>query len=300
MPPPESIRRAPPPGAPAGALDRRAVARHFARAAKDYDAAAAPLQEVRAELLSRLDYFGLAPHVVLDLGAGTGQGARALRRRFRSALVIATDVVPAMLRAAARHARWPHRFSRIVANACALPLPDASCDLVVANLALEWCGETDPALAEVHRVLKPRGLFLFSTLGAGTLRELRECWATAGRTAHVHDFLDMHDLGSALARAGFAEPVLDVQAYTRSFDTLRALGEALRRAGAGNAHAARARGLTGRAALEAATHAYEARRRGGQLPATFEVIYGAAFAGEPRQRAPRGEVVVPLRRPTSR
>lgn len=300
MPPPEFIRRAPPPGAPAGTLDRRAVARHFARAARRYDEAAAPLQEVRTELLSRLDYFGLAPRIVLDLGAGTGQGARALRRRFRDSLVIALDVVPEMMRMAARQARWPHRFARVVGNACALPLADASCDLVVANLALEWCGETDPALAEVHRVLKPRGVFLFSTPGTGTLRELRESWATADRSARVHVFPDMHDLGSALARAGFAEPVLDVQTYTHGFDSLRALGEALRGAGAGNAHAARLRGLTGRARAAAATRAYETLRQGGHLPATFEVVYGAAFAGEPRGHGSPGEVVVPLRRPLSR
>ncbi|MGD9599655.1 MAG: malonyl-ACP O-methyltransferase BioC [Steroidobacteraceae bacterium] len=276
----------PPPDTPSAALDRHAVVRHFARAAAQYDANAAALREVRAELLSRVDYFGLEPRVVLDIGAGTGQCARALRRRFRRARVLAVDLVPAMLQAGARHARWPRRFTRIAGDACALPLRDSSCELIVANLALEWCGDLDLALAELRRVLAPPGVFLFSTLGAGTLRELRESWLTADRSAHVHDFVDMHDLGSALARAGFAEPVLDVEDYTHGFASLRALGESLRGLGAGNAHTGRARGLTSPARLAAASAAYETRRLDAQLPATFTVVYGAAFAGIMRSRRP--------------
>lgn len=287
MPPPEPLL--PPDGRPPSpdwpracsppAIDRAAVARHFARAAAHFDAAAEPLREVRDELLSRTGFFGLAPRVILDLGAGTGQGTRALRRAFPRALVTALDLAPAMLAVAARRARWPRRFARLAGDACFLPLRTGSCDLVVANLVLQWCADPDRALAEVRRVLSPQGVFLFSTLGPGTLRELRESWAAADRAPHVHDFIDMHDLGSALARAGFAEPVLDVEQYARGFATLAALAGALRALGARNAHAARPRGLTGRRRHAAVLAAYEGQRRDGLLPATFEVVYGAAFAG---------------------
>lgn len=292
MPPPEIPSQA----ATRLTLDRAAVARHFARAAARYDEAAVPLREVREELLSRVEFFGLTPGVVLDLGAGTGQASHALRRRFRGALVVALDLAPAMLAVAARRARWPRRFERVAGDACALPLRAGSCDLVVANLALPWCADLDLALAEVRRVLAPRGLFLFSTLGTATLRELRESWAAADSAPHVHDFVDMHDLGSALARAGFAEPVLDVEQYARRYRTFAEMAGALRAAGAQNAHAARARGLTGRARLAAARATYERQRHEGLLPATFEVVYGAAFAGEPRAARPPGEYVVPLER----
>ncbi|HQZ80080.1 MAG TPA: methyltransferase domain-containing protein [Steroidobacteraceae bacterium] len=277
MSPPES----PSHGLPYPALDRAAVARNFARAAAGFDIAAAPLGEVREELLSRIGFFGITPGVVLDLGAGTGQAARALRRRFRRAFVIALDASPAMLSVAARRARWPRRFERIAGDACALPLRDGSCDLVIANLSLPWFVILDLALTEVRRVLAPRGLFLFSTLGPATLRELRESWAAADRAPHVHDFADMHDLGSALARAGFIEPVLDVEQFTRRFHTLHEIATALRATGTQNAHAARARGLTGRGRFAVAQEAYERQRLEGLLPATFEVVYGAAFACEP-------------------
>lgn len=278
MPPPESS----PPRPPPPALDRAAVARQFARAAARFDAAAQPLHEVRDELLSRLGFFALDPGVVLDLGAGTGLATRALRRRFPRALVLGLDLSPAMLGQAARRARWPRRFARLAGDGCALPLRAGSCDLVFANLSLPWCVILDLALAEVRRVLAPRGLFLFNSLGPATLREMRACWADADEWPHVNDFVDVHDLGSALARAGFTEPVLDVEQYSRSFDTFASLCAALRALGARNAHAMRRRAPTGRGRLAAAQAAYERLRDAGGLPATFEVVSGAAFAGEPR------------------
>ncbi|MGE0580896.1 MAG: methyltransferase domain-containing protein [Steroidobacteraceae bacterium] len=275
MPPPDVRSERPPPPA----LDRAAVARQFARAAGRFDAAAQPLAEVREELLSRIDFFGLDPGVVLDLGAGTGQASRMLRRRFSRALVVAIDLSPAMLSRAARRARWPRRFERVAGDGCALPLRAGSCDLVFANLALPWCVIHDLALSEVRRVLAPRGLFLFSTLGPATLRELRDSWATVDELPHVNDFLDVHDVGSALARAGFTEPVLDVEQYARSFPAFADLAAALRALGSQNAHALRRRSLTGRGRLAGALATYERLRDAAGLPATFEVVYGAAFAG---------------------
>jgi len=290
MPPPEPPVPAPPPPA----LDRAAVARHFARAAPRFDEATGPFAGVREELLSRIGYFGLDPRVVLDLGAGTGPASRALRRRFRHARVLALDQSAALLAQAAHRARWPRRFERVAGDACALPLRAGSCDLVFANLSLPWFPVLDLALAEVRRVLAPRGLFLFSSLGPATLRELRASWSLVDHAPHVHDFIDMHDLGSALARAGFAEPVLDTEEHARQYPSFTALGAALRAAGAGNAHALRRRSLTGRARFAAAEKAYESRRGRDGLPATFEVVYGAAFAGEARARPLPGEFVVPL------
>lgn len=192
-----------------------------------------------------------------------------------------------MLARAARHARWPRRFARVAGDAGALPLRTGSVDLVYSNLALAFFVAPDAALAEVRRVLAPDGLMLFSSFGPGTLAELRASWAAADGAVHVHEFIDMHDLGSALARAGFAEPVLDVEDYTHGFESLKALGATLRALGAGNAHGARARGLTSPRRLAAASAAYEARRRGTTLPATFTVVYGAAFAGITRGQGGR-------------
>ena len=158
-------------------LDRRAVARAFDRASGSYDAAAELQQRVRLELLGRLEELQVSPRAVLDLGAGTGHGARALKRRYPGATVVAVDIATGMLEQARRQSRWLRRFERVRADAYALPFADGSFDLVFSNLMLQWCDEPDAALAEIRRVLKPDGFFAFTTFGPDTLKELRAAWA---------------------------------------------------------------------------------------------------------------------------
>jgi malonyl-CoA O-methyltransferase len=107
----------------------------------------------------------------------------------------------------------------------------------------------------------------------------------------------MHDVGDALARAGFADPVMDVERLTLTYPDVRALAHELRALGARNALAARRRGLTGRRRWASVERQY-ARDPDGRLPATCEVVYGQAWCPgtTPPLRARRGEVVVPLER----
>jgi malonyl-CoA O-methyltransferase len=275
-------------------LDRRALARAFDRASRGYDTVARLQARVRGELLERLDYARLAPGVVLDLGAGTAHATRALRGRYRRALVIAADLAPGMLRAAGRQSRWWRRFERVCADAYRLPFATASVDLVFSSLMLQWCDDLDAVFAEIRRVLKPGGLLTFSSLGPDTLRELREAWASVDDAVHVNRFIDLHDVGDALVRAAFAEPVLDVDRHVEEYAEIGDLMRDLKALGAHNVTAGRPRGLTGRRAFAALTAAYERHRRDARLPATYEVVYGNAWAAAPRPRTTTDEVRIPL------
>jgi len=98
------------------------------------------------------DTLGLqAGATVLDLGAGTGKFTPRLLATGAS--VIAVEPVAAMLDklAAAQPEVRP-----LVGTAEAIPLPDASVDVVVCAQAFHWFA-TAEALSEIHRVLKPRG-----------------------------------------------------------------------------------------------------------------------------------------------
>ena len=268
------------------ALDAARVRRSFDRAAATYDAAAVLHAEVRDNLLARLDLMALAPRITLDAGAGTGLAARALKRRYPKSLVIALDFSQTMLQAAGRQQTWLRRFARVCADAARLPLADGSVDLILSNLMLQWC-QPDAVFAEFRRVLAPQGLFCFTTLGPDTLRELRSAWAKVDSRTHVNQFIDMHDLGDALVRAGLASPVLDVERYTLTYLDLQRVAADLKATGAHNSTRGRARGLTGRRQFDELQAAYEAFRRDGRLPATYEVVFGHAWA--PRTAAaPRG------------
>lgn len=273
-------------------LDRAGVQSSFDRASADYEATAVLQARVGDELLQRLDFFKLTPSVVLDLGAGTGRMTGELKRRYRRANVVALDLAPGMLREARRHMGLFRRFARVCGDARRLPFANASVDVVTSNLMLQWCDELDLAFSEVRRVLKPDGLFAFTTFGPDTLRELRVAWSAVDDYSHVNAFIDMHDIGDALVRAGLTEPVLDVERIALTYKDVLALMRDLKTIGAHNVTAGRPRGLTGRSALRKVEAAYEPWRREGRIPATYEVVYGAAWgtAGKRTAGVVDGEV----------
>ncbi|MEO6078190.1 MAG: malonyl-ACP O-methyltransferase BioC [Steroidobacteraceae bacterium] len=270
---------------PATNIDPAAVARSFGAASSSYDAAAGLQTAVRNELLSRLDLLRQTPRAVLDLGAGTGVAAAEIKRRFRRAAVTAADIAAPMLQVARRRSRFWRPIRCVEADARALPFDDASFDLVFTSLMLQWLQPPDAALREIRRVLKPGGLLLASSFGPETLQELRSAWAAADNGVHVNEFIDMHDLGSALGRAGFMEPVLDVDRHRRHYRDTRALMQELKALGAHNLNAQRARGLTGRGAFARMNAAYESLRQPAGLPATWQVVHAVGWAAD----APTGE-----------
>jgi malonyl-CoA O-methyltransferase len=278
-------------------LDPRTVRRSFDRASRTYDAAAAVQGEIRTRLLERLDIVRLQPAAVLDLGAGTGHATRELKRRYPSAQVIALDSSLAMLRATARQQRFLRRFAPVCGDAHRLPVRSQSFDLVVSNLLIEWCHDPDAVFGEVARVLRPKGLFTFTTVGADTLKEVRELWRGVDPFTHVHRFIDMHDFGDALLRAGFAEPVMDTERLTVTYRDLSTLLDEIRGSGARNIAQGRPRGLTGRARGEVVRSRSAELVRNGALRISVEVIHGHAWSvGERKSRRVGDEVLVPFER----
>jgi malonyl-CoA O-methyltransferase len=274
-------------------LDPRTVRRSFDRASRTYDASAAVQAEIRTRLLERLDVVRLQPKAVLDLGAGTGHASRDLKRRYPSAQVVALDSSWSMLRESARQQRFLRRFAPVCADAHRLSLRSQSFDLVLSNLLLEWCHDPDAVFAEAARVLRPQGLFTFTTVGPDTLKEVRELWRGIDPFTHVHRFIDMHDFGDALVRAGFAEPVMDTERLTVTYSDLSALVAEIRGSGAHNLAQGRPHGLTGRTRGAAVRSRSEELVRNGPLRISIEVIHGHAWSvGERKSRRAGDEVLV--------
>jgi malonyl-CoA O-methyltransferase len=270
------------------ALDTPCIRRSFDRAADTYDGAAVLHAQVRGDLLARLQLMAISPQVILDAGAGTGHASRALKSRYPKALVIALDSSRQMLRVAERQQSWLRRFARVCGDAGDVPLPNGCVDLIVSNLMLQWC-DPDAVLQEFRRILAPQGLLCFTTLGPDTLRELRTAWAQVEATAHVNPFTDMHDIGDALVRAGFASPVLDVEHFTLSYTDVWRVAADLQAVGACNASPSRLKGLSSPRKFAAMQAAYEQFRREGRLPATYEVVFAHAWAPATASRRTEGD-----------
>ncbi|MDX1610218.1 MAG: malonyl-ACP O-methyltransferase BioC [Halofilum sp. (in: g-proteobacteria)] len=277
-------------------LDPRAVRRSFDRAAVRYERHAGLQREVADELLERLAGVRIDPRRVVDLGCGPGHAAHALVRMYRRATVYGVDFAPAMVRRL-RRGWWPRgRPLPVCADVRRLPFDDASVDLLFSNLTFQWIDDLPALFAELRRVLRPEGVLMFSSFGPDTLSELRAAWAAVDEGEHVNRFPDMHDVGDALLGAGLRDPVMDVDRQSRDYDDLRALMRAIKAIGAGNAAAARPRGLTGRGVMQRLESAYPARSGDGRPLASWEVVYGHAWgAAIPRPGSgDAGEFAVPL------
>jgi len=277
-------------------LDKYKIAYSFDRAASAYEKNAVLQKTVAERLLSRLDLLTVKPKWIADIGSGTGTTSRALAGRYKSARVAQIDLSPLMLLQSRSKSRI--FFSRqyyCCADAENIPLAARKIDLVFSSLTYQWCNDTDRAFAEVKRVLRPNGLFLFATLGPDTLRELRTSWAAVDDDTHVNTFFDMHDIGDALVRAGLESVVMDVEIITLNYPDCLSLMRDIKIVGAHNTNQARPKTLTGKRKMQLMIAAYEKFRRGSVLPATYEIVYGHAWAPTSDQNTKQGTVAyVPL------
>ena len=261
--------------------DKLKLAHNFNAAVKDYDDIAILQKTVAERLLEHLELIRIRPGRILDLGAGTGGSARTLAKRFRQARVVQLDMAVNMLRYS--RGRSPALFSRqsfVCADAERLPFPPAAFDMIYSSLVIQWCHYLDDLFAGLRQCLKGSGLFIFSTLGPDTLHELRESWASVDDLVHVNTFMDMHDVGDALIRAGFADPVMEVEQLTLTYPDVLTLLHDLKHLGVHNVNSGRRQTLTGKTRFENMVAAYESHRVGNRLPATYEVVYGHAWVPE--------------------
>ena len=261
-------------------IDKDQARRAFGRAADSYDAMAVLQREIGERMAERLDLIKLLPTRVLDAGCGTGAETARLMQRYPKSQVLALDFAEPMLARTRKRGGWWRKPVCLCGDLESLPLADDSVDLLWSNLAVQWVNDLGLAFREALRVLRPGGLFMFSTFGPDTLQELRAAWATVDGASHVSPFLDMHDVGDQLIQSRFADPVMDAEHLTLTYGDARQLMAELKGIGAHNATAGRPRGLTGKARLKAMLAAYEGFRRDGVLPATYEVVYGHAWVPE--------------------
>ncbi|MEE8343240.1 MAG: malonyl-ACP O-methyltransferase BioC [Gammaproteobacteria bacterium] len=272
-------------------LDKSLVRRSFDRAAAGYEQVAVLQREVGKRLVERLDLINMTPHRILDLGTGCGGTSNALMERYRDSRLVALDLSESMLKQANKNARQQKRPAYICGDMENVPCTNAGFDLIFSNLTLQWCNDVGQALGEFARLLRPGGTVLFTTFGPDTLKELRASWSQVDSYTHVNGFFDMHDIGDALMQCGLTEPVMDTETFTLTYPSLNKLMGDLKDMGAHNVTAGRPRGLTGKGKLRTLEQAYEVFRLNGLLPATFEVIYGHAWA--PISSKP-GQVEVPI------
>jgi SAM-dependent methyltransferase len=244
------------------------------------------IDRVADDLAERLSTVLRRFEQAVDLGTPTDAVARALAGADSVETVFAVNAIA------------PHLEGRpgikVVADEEALPFRDASLDLVVSGLALQFVNDLPGTLVQIRRALKPDGLFLAALIGGETLTELRQSFAGAeaeiegGVSPRVAPFADLRDMGALLQRAGFALPVTDVDRLLVRYASPFGLMTDLRRMGASNALTERRGVPLRRATLQRMAELYVERfaDTDGRIRATFEIVWLSGWAPHDSQQKP--------------
>ncbi|MFK5914188.1 MAG: malonyl-ACP O-methyltransferase BioC [Woeseiaceae bacterium] len=283
---------------PQAVIDKTAMRASFEKAATSYDAAGVLQKEVATRLVERMDYMSMKPLQVLDAGTGTGFVSQLIAEKYPKAKITALDLAFNMLQQAKQKRsfkqRWNKQFNYINAEVENIPLADASVDLIISGLTLQWCQDLPKVFKEFRRVLAPNGLLLFSTFGPDTLKELRQSWAEVDDVPHVNAFIDMHLVGDALMQSGFLDPVMDMEMITVTYNDVKTVMQDLKQIGAHNVMQGRSHHMTGKTKLQNMIQAYEQFRADGVLPVSHEIVYGHAWVPEINKQ--ESGVVVPFQK----
>lgn len=259
-------------------LDKKNVKKSFNRSAQQYDHSAILQREVLTRLEERLDYIKLQPSNILDIGCGTGQGIKKLHKRYKKSKIYALDLAFNMLIESKQNSGWLNKAKLVNADMENIPLKNKSFELIFSNLAIQWVNDLDQTLSEFKRLGIEGGLLMFTTFGPNTLWQLNHSWNKFDSKPHVHQFIDMHDIGDALVKAGFKEPVIDSENITMEYAKFRDVLSDLKNIGANNADKNRSKGLLTPNKLKQLEQFYrEIGFKDSSFQADYEIIYGHAW-----------------------
>jgi malonyl-CoA O-methyltransferase len=259
-------------------LDKSSVKKSFDRAAKSYNRAAILQEEVLSRLLQRLEYINHRPGLLLDFGCGTGKAISRLQKKYPHCNVVGLDLAFSMLRESKKQYGMLRKKRVVNADMERMPFADSSFDMLFSNLALQWANDLGTTFKELARIGNSGGLLMFATFGPGTLMELRDSWAEIDQNPHVHQFIDMHDVGDVMMANGFTQPVVDAEIIRLEYSEFGQLLGDLKNIGASNADKNRSRGLMTPTKLKRLENVY--RRLGyeqGKFIASYELVYGHAW-----------------------
>ena len=265
-------------------FDRRLLRARQARARK-LGPATFLLDRTASELGERLSAVLRQFSIAVDLGTPTDVVRQVLAASGKAGTIVAATV----------HSNPGGRsFLSVAADEETLPFANASLDLVVSALALQFVNDLPGTLIQIRRALKPDGLLLAALVGGESLSELREAIAAAeieiegGVSPHIAPFADVRELGALLQRAGFALPVVDSERLVVRYDSISALIRDLRHMGATNILNERRRKPLKRATVQRMADVYRERfaDEDARVRTSFEIIWLSGWAPHEGQQKP--------------
>jgi len=264
-------------------IDKKKIRRSFNAHAASYDGSAHLQRRVAEELAEQIGLLGIAPAAILDIGTGTGYIPLSMSRLFPKASLQACDLARGMLlvardKSAGGHGRTP---GFVNADAEFLPYRSGSFDLVVSSLAYQWLANWLAAFREAARVLRAGGVFCFTTLGSGTLCELKDSYRRShhargnGASPALHELVREEDLRDMLVNGGFGDVSVQGRLEREYHADVKQLLIGLKSIGAQNGSQNRQSGLGRPQVFRGMIDIYERCYRDPRgIPATYELLFG--------------------------
>ena len=252
------------------------IKKNYKNFAKKYEESAVVQKEIIDRLIQRLSLINISPVKIIDIGSGIGLGTKNLIELYGNAELYMLDNSFESLNSRIIDKK---NLYRICANFKNIPCGDNLFDFVFSSSALHWDLDIKSSFEEIYRILKPGGLFLFSTYGPDTLIELRSAWSLVDNNKHVNDFYDMHDLGDLMLNLNFFDTVVDSEKIIIDYEDVIHLQRDLKNIGSKVLHENdQYKGLLSIDKMNLMYDQYEKfRSETGNIPATYEVIYGSAW-----------------------
>lgn len=278
-------------------IDKYQVQRQFNRSAAQYDDLAMMQRQIVDTLVAELPKslnagiidssvdYGISGNndrensdrlAICDAGCGTGYALMQLSNIYRSANLTGLDIAPAMLQAAEQRLKVDEnkalRVNLLQGDIESLPFSPDSLNLCFSSSAIQWC-DTAVAAKQMYAALKPGGSVLISSFLSGTLQSWRQLWGKNDQR-----FLTLAEFDRAISDSGLVLDRLWTESFVQSFDTFHGALKSVRNLGAGNASAARPKGLMSRTRFnDIRAEADAIIQRNGVIELSYQVVYVKAF-----------------------
>ena len=244
--------------------------------AEKYIDSAIVQKEIINRLMQRLSFFNLSQRKVIDIGSGVGLSTKKLIELHNKSDFYMLD---SSLKSLEENIIKKKNVFKVCADYTKIPYESNTFDFVFSSSALHWELDIHSSFKEIFRILKPGGLLLFSTYGPDTLIELRSAWAQVDSNKHVNDFYDMHDIGDLMLNLNFIDSVVDTEKIIIQYENIRQLQKDLKNIGSKVLPGEdKSKNLSSISGMKSMYKEYDNfRLKSGDLPATYEVIYGSAW-----------------------